>query len=147
MDERSERHLLLEDSHSKGTECFGWVTEFPIIPSFGRVPVTLSCGWKLAGTQGERNPAAVAFKLLRDDTKPLRTRTARSGGGRAVFPYSVIQITRDGKADAVALPSSTPWLRDAHSGALECPANSVPVGVRQTGMEGAWNGEGPEAHT
>ena len=30
---------------------------------------------------------------------------------------------------------------------LECPANSVPVGMRQTGMEGAWNGEGEEAQS
>ena len=29
---------------------------------------------------------------------------------------------------------------------VECPANSVPVGVRQTGMEGARNGQGQEAH-
>jgi hypothetical protein len=27
---------------------------------------------------------------------------------------------------------------------LVCPAKSVPVGVRQTGMEGAWNGQGTE---
>jgi hypothetical protein len=30
---------------------------------------------------------------------------------------------------------------------MECPANSVPVGMRQTGMEGAWNGEGEEAQS
>ena len=30
---------------------------------------------------------------------------------------------------------------------MECPAKSVPVGVRQTGMEGARNGQGKEAHT
>src|SRR6185312_7448358 len=29
---------------------------------------------------------------------------------------------------------------------LECPANSVPVGMRHTGMEGAGNGQGKEAH-
>ena len=29
---------------------------------------------------------------------------------------------------------------------LECPANSVPGGMRQTGMEGAWNGAREEAH-
>ena len=29
---------------------------------------------------------------------------------------------------------------------VECPANSVPVGVRQTGMEGARNGQGKEAY-
>ena len=29
---------------------------------------------------------------------------------------------------------------------VECPALFVPVGVRQTGMEGAWNGEAEEAH-
>ena len=32
------------------------------------------------------------------------------------------------------------------SAGMECPANSVPVGVRQTGMEGAWNGKAQEAH-
>ena len=30
---------------------------------------------------------------------------------------------------------------------LECPANSVPVGMRQTGMRGAWNGARYEAFT
>jgi hypothetical protein len=29
---------------------------------------------------------------------------------------------------------------------LECPANSVPDEMRQTGMEGAENGQGKEAH-
>ena len=29
---------------------------------------------------------------------------------------------------------------------LECPANSVPVEVRQTGMEGGWNGARKEAY-
>jgi hypothetical protein len=28
---------------------------------------------------------------------------------------------------------------------LECPANFVPVGMRQTGMRGAWNGTRKEA--
>ena len=40
-----------------------------------------------------------------------------------------------------SMSSSCDWIHR-----LECPANSVPVGVRQTGMEGAWNGEGQEAH-
>jgi hypothetical protein len=31
-------------------------------------------------------------------------------------------------------------------GSLECPANSIPVGMRQTGMEGVWNGDGEEAY-
>ena len=39
------------------------------------------------------------------------------------------------------------WINFAHSFAVACPANSVPVGVRQTGMEGAWNGQAQEAHT
>jgi hypothetical protein len=30
---------------------------------------------------------------------------------------------------------------------MECPANSVPGGMRQTGMEGAWDGEGKEAQS
>jgi hypothetical protein len=29
---------------------------------------------------------------------------------------------------------------------VECPANSVPDEMRQTGMGGAWNGQGKEAH-
>jgi hypothetical protein len=29
---------------------------------------------------------------------------------------------------------------------LECPANFVPVGMRQTGMRGAWNGTRKEAY-
>ncbi len=29
---------------------------------------------------------------------------------------------------------------------VECPAKSVPVEMRQTGMEGAENGQGKEAH-
>jgi hypothetical protein len=30
---------------------------------------------------------------------------------------------------------------------VECPANSVPESMRQTGMEGAWNGARKEAYT
>ena len=30
---------------------------------------------------------------------------------------------------------------------LECPANFVPVEMRQTGMRGAWNGTRKEAYT
>jgi hypothetical protein len=32
-------------------------------------------------------------------------------------------------------------------GSLVCPANSVPAVMRQTGMEGAWNGTREEAYT
>ncbi len=38
------------------------------------------------------------------------------------------------------------WLKQAGADHLECPANFVPVGMRQTGMEGAWNGEAQEAN-
>jgi hypothetical protein len=36
---------------------------------------------------------------------------------------------------------------DISMGKVECPANSVPAEMRQTGMEGAWNATRQEANT
>ena len=47
-------------------------------------------------------------------------------------------------AETLALSPKTIW---QWIGELECLANSVPVGVRQTGMEGALNGTRKAAYS
>ena len=51
-------------------------------------------------------------------------------------PVDVIAKTRDASGDD--------WGRLLEWRDMDCPAKSVPAGMRQTGMEGAWDGQGKE---
>ncbi len=55
-------------------------------------------------------------------------------------------VTGNGLGFAVAAPYSGTMTKFYAHPKVECPAISVPVKLRQTGMEGALNGARKEAH-